>query len=213
MVKNLLQFYIEAEKLKTTIRHSSTSDHTRMESSAEHSWMMCLIAMTLAEHIQRPVDWLRVLKMTILHDLAEAITGDIPAFEVSSRQDAKKQTEQQAMQHILRNLSKKTREEFLSLFNEFEDRQTIEAQIAQALDKIEAPLQHNIAGVATWDQNDFDIHPFYKYEFSQFDSFLSALREEVEHMSRKKITEAGQLSRIKPEHRKRYEQLNQREKK
>jgi len=47
IISNLLQFYIAAEKLKTTIRHSHTSDSNRIESAAEHSWMLALIALSL----------------------------------------------------------------------------------------------------------------------------------------------------------------------
>jgi len=78
IISNLLQFYIAAEKLKTTIRHSHTSDSNRIESAAEHSWMLALIALSLFEHLETKIDQLRVLKMVLIHDLAEAVTGDIP---------------------------------------------------------------------------------------------------------------------------------------
>ncbi|HZE87379.1 MAG TPA: HD domain-containing protein [Methylomirabilota bacterium] len=211
VIENLLQFYINAEKLKTTIRHSYTSDRGRMESSAEHSWMLCLIAMTLFEHLKTKIDQLKVLKMVVLHDLAEAVTGDIPAFEISDRQNAKKENELVALEHLTENLSKKTREEFLSLWKELEEKKTSEAKVAQAIDKLEAVLQHNISHIETWDQNDYDIHPFYRYDYFKFDDFFLSLREVLEVMSRKKITDARQLSRLKDDMRKIYEDLNKKE--
>lgn len=207
LTTNLLRFYIDVEKLKTTIRHSYTSDKARMESSAEHSWMLCLIAMSLFEHLTIQIDQLRVLKILIIHDLAEAIVGDIPAHDLKRREN-KKEREKNAFEKLVENLSQKTQTEFLNLWNEYEAKQTQEAKIAQAIDKLEAPLQHNISDIETWDQNDFDVHPFYKYEYAKIDQFLQTLRDDVETMSRKKITDAKQLSRLKQEMQEKYEALN-----
>src|SRR5438045_3719078 len=114
IITNLLQFYIASEKLKTTIRHSHTSDSNRMESSAEHSWMLALIALSLFEHIETEVNQLRVLKMVLIHDLAEAVTGDIPAFEKSERHSNKFEAERQAFETLTKNLSPEFRQEIIS---------------------------------------------------------------------------------------------------
>lgn len=208
IISNLFAFYIQAEKLKTTMRHSWTNEVTRQESSAEHSWMMCLIALSVFEHLTIQVDQLRVLKILIVHDLAEAITGDIPSFEVSKRKEMKKENEKIALNKLTENLTPTFQKEIIDLWNEYESKETIESKIAQAIDKFESPFQHNISNISTWDQNDFDIHPFYKMEHAQIDPFLKELREKLEDMSRKKITEADALDRIKPEARQKYEGLN-----
>jgi len=212
-ISNLLQFYIEAEKLKATLRHSWTSDTTRQESTAEHSWMLSLIAITLFEHLKIKIDQLKVLKLVIIHDLAEAVTGDIPAFEVSERMKAKKQNEKLALKKLARNLPSKTKKELFALNAEYEAKETLEAKMAQALDKLEAPLQHAIAGIETWDQNDFNYSGTYrKYDFVKIDEAIIALTEEISTFSRKKITEANQLHRLKEEVRILYEELNAKEK-
>jgi putative hydrolases of HD superfamily len=212
LINNLFAFYIQAEKLKTTMRHSWTNEVTRQESSAEHSWMMCLIAMSVFEHLTVKVDQLRVLKILLVHDLAEAITGDIPSFEVSKRKELKSENEKIALETLTANLTPSFRQELLDLWNEYESKETIEAKIAHAIDKFESPLQHNISDITTWDQNDFDIHPFYKMEFAEIDPFLKDLRASLEDMSREKITDADSLDRIKPEVRAKYEELNKNEK-
>lgn len=205
-IKNLLGFYIEAEKLKTTMRHSWTSDKNRQESAADHSWMLCLIAMTIIEHLDIELDQLRILKMLVLHDLAEAVTGDIPAFDKKGR-IGKYKKERAAMIKLMEPLPESTQQEFLELWEEYELRKTNEAKVAQAIDKFEAPLQHNISDISTWDDNDFSIHGRYKMQYMRFNEFLIALRLELEHMSRIKITQAKQLHRLTKETQEYYEQL------
>lgn len=211
-IQNLFAFYIQAEKLKTTMRHSWTSDSNRQESTAEHTWMLCLIALTLFGQIKVKVDQLKVLKMLIIHDLAETIIGDIPAFDTEGRKN-KNEREKTAMEQLVKHLPLKIKNEIIELFEECEEKSTREAKVAQAIDKFEAPLQHNISDISTWDQNDFDIHGRYKMNYFDFDPFLMELREELETMTREKVTKAKQLHRFPPEIQKYYKELNENEKK
>lgn len=205
--KKLLDFFVSAEKLKTIMRHAYTSNTSRQESTAEHTWMLCLIAITIFEHITLKFDQLKVLKMLILHDFAEAIIGDIPAFDKNGR-IGKYEKEKNAFEKLINSLPTTTQKEFLSVWEEYEKKETNEAKIAQAIDKFESPLQHNIFGVEHWDQNDFDIHGFYKFDTVAIEPFLLSLREELETMSRKTITEAKQLHRLPSTIQKKYNERN-----
>ena len=71
-----------AERLKCNTRHSWTSSG-RHESVAEHSWRLALMAMLAADEFP-DLDMDRVIRMCIIHDLGEAFTGDIPAFDTPS---------------------------------------------------------------------------------------------------------------------------------
>lgn len=210
-ILQLMVFFTEAEKLKTTLRHSWTNDKNRQESSAEHSWMLCLIAISLFDHLETKVDQLKVLKILIIHDLAEAVTGDIPAFDTEGRKN-KKEREKKALEQMIKNLPENTKKELRTLFEEYEKKETKESLVAQAIDKIESPFQHNISDIETWDNNDFTVHGRYKEKYAQFDSFLKELRKELENMSRKKITDAKQLHRLPNEIQKFYNKLNNDEK-
>lgn len=194
------------------MRHSWTSDSSRQESTAEHSWMLCLIALTIFDQMNIKVDQLRVLKILIIHDLAETIIGDIPAFDTVGRKN-KKEREHEAMKQIVKDLPTEIQKEFLSLLEEYDERQTSEAKVAQAIDKFEAPLQHNISDISTWDQNDFTIHGRYKENYLEFDSFLKVLREELEYMSQSKITKAKKLHLLPEEIQTYYKKLNDNENK
>ena len=154
----LLKFIRIAEKLKVELRHSYTSLIDRQESVAEHSWMLGLMAILVFDLIEIKVDQLKVMKMVIIHNLAEAITGDIPSFEKSSRQSNKFSNEETAMKKITAILPPKVANEILNLWYEMEERKTNEAKVAQCLDKAEVLIQHNLADIKTWDQGDFDTN-------------------------------------------------------
>jgi putative hydrolase of HD superfamily len=146
--RKLLDFLHLAENLKNELRHSETSKG-RKESVAEHSWRTVLIAVLLKNHLNRNLDWERLLSMIVVHDLAEARTGDTPIFEIEAREQ-KKQKERVAMVELHRMLPKRTGTWIFELWQEFEANETSEAKIANALDKLEAQVQHNEADLKSW---------------------------------------------------------------
>ena len=77
--EELLDILSVAEKLKCNTRHSDTSSGRR-ESVAEHSWRLALMAMLVGPEFPE-ADRDRVIRMCLIHDLGEAFTGDIPAFD------------------------------------------------------------------------------------------------------------------------------------
>lgn len=205
-VTELIAFIKRAEKLKTELRHSWLSDSGRQESVAEHSWMLALIAMTIFDSIDIEIDRLKVMKMVTMHDLAEAVTGDIPAFEISQRQDEKYENEKAAILAITKGLNQKIADEYLSLWQEMEDKKTPEALLAQCLDKIEVLIQHIISDIETWDDGDFGMGPYNKDELFDFNPYMREFKDRVNEEFWKKMESTGNLTRIKPEH------INMREK-
>ena len=73
----VLGFLRAAERLKTVTRSGWTSTG-EAESVAEHTWRLCLMAMVLYGRAEN-IDLARLLKMCLIHDLGEAIGGDVPA--------------------------------------------------------------------------------------------------------------------------------------
>lgn len=152
---DLLTFFSLSEKLKSTTRHSWTSNIKRQESSAEHTWHLTLMAIVLHPYLQNPVDLTKSLKMLIIHDLGEALTGDIPAFIKSPN---KHQLEKKAFSKITKSLTKHTRDEIISLWKEFEERKSSEAVFAKMLDVIDVLNQHLIADISTWSEIEFEFN-------------------------------------------------------
>ena len=79
----LLDFLRAAERLKTVTRSGYTSAG-RPESVADHTWRLALMALLLAPEFPE-VDFARLVKICLVHDLGEAIGGDIPAPDQARR--------------------------------------------------------------------------------------------------------------------------------
>ena len=144
------------ENLKTEMRHSWLSNG-RQESVAEHTWMMSVAAVLIAPHLQYPVDLGHTLKLIAIHDIAEAITGDIPYFEESPRKARKEADEAKAIHTIKDMLSEEAGELLLKLWREYEACETPEAKFARALDKLEVQHQHNLADFQSWTEEEFSL--------------------------------------------------------
>jgi putative hydrolases of HD superfamily len=140
-----LDFLRATERLKTTYRSGFTSDG-RHESVAEHTWRICMLALVLAPHFPE-VDFARLVKICIVHDLGEVIGGDVPAPEQARRlaEDpgaTKSADERRDLLTLLAPLPDGQRDEIMSLWDEYEAAMTPEARLAKALDKLETIMQH-----------------------------------------------------------------------
>src|SRR5690348_2613029 len=82
----ILEFLRATERLKVITRSAYTSEGAQ-ESVAEHSWRLCLMALVLRDEFQ-DVDLGKLLAMCVVHDLGEAIGGDVPAPEQARRSAA-----------------------------------------------------------------------------------------------------------------------------
>jgi putative hydrolases of HD superfamily len=168
----ILAFLRTAERLKSVTRSGWTTEGER-ESVAAHTWRLCLMAVTLADRLPG-IDLARLLKICIIHDLGEALHGDIPAPEQVVN-GAKAAGEREDLLEVLAPLPRRLREEFTGLWDEYEAARSPEAQLAKGLDKLETILQH------TQGQNpaDFDyrFNLTYGRQYTAGHPVLVALRE------------------------------------
>ena len=182
----ILDFLRAAEKLKTNVRSGWTSAGER-ESVAEHTWRLCLMALVLAPEFP-DVDFSRLIRICIIHDLGEAIGGDIPAPEQASRGAAKSADERRDLVQLLEPLPPALREEIVALWDEYEAAASPEARLAKGLDKLETILQH------TQGQNppDFDyrFNLGYGRRFTADHPVLVALREVLDAETERRARES-----------------------
>lgn len=140
----LLEFLRSAEQLKTVTRSAYTSAGTQ-ESVAEHSWRVALMATLLAPEFP-DVDGSRLVRMCLIHDLGEALGGDIPAPEQAKRAaegvGGKAEAERRDLLALTEPLPPALRDEITGLWDEYEAAQTPTARLAKAIDKLETILQH-----------------------------------------------------------------------
>lgn len=86
------------------------------------------------------IDRTKCMKLALIHDLAECIVGDISPFCGVSKQE-KKQREHKAIIEISSLLNKTSSEEVLTLFDEYENQESQEAQLVKDFDLFDMILQ------------------------------------------------------------------------
>lgn len=118
----------------------------------------------------------KVIKMCIIHDLGEAFTGDIPAFEKTA---SNSETEEKLLYDWVRSLPPNYANEMIELYDEMEKRQTPEAKIYKAIDGLEALIQHNISDLSTWIHQEYELNKTYANDKVTFSDYLMKLREEI----------------------------------
>ncbi len=180
--RNYIDFLNIIEKLKCNTRHSWTSSG-RQESVAEHSWRLAVMAMLCADEYPG-VDINKVIKMCLIHDFGEAITGDIPAF-FKTEDDEKK--EENAVNNLLSLLPLNIKEELLALFEEMKAMNTDEAKLYKALDNIEGVISHNEADISTWISREYEENLVYGKENCEWSDWTRNLREQIKQDSIDKI--------------------------
>jgi putative hydrolase of HD superfamily len=140
-LRGIIDFIQAAEKLKDTLRSGATSQG-RAESVAEHSWRLCLMAMLFGRELT-DCDPLRLLKLCIVHDLGEAISGDVPAIHQAA-DDNRAERERSDLIALCAPLADDLRQDIIGLWDEYNAGATPEAVVAKGFDKLETMLQHVI---------------------------------------------------------------------
>jgi putative hydrolase of HD superfamily len=148
-----IRFIVEVDKLKEIFRQTVLINSRRAENDAEHSWHLCLIVITLAEHANWPgLDVLRVLQMLIVHDLVEIDAGDTFAYDTKAMADQHAR-EVVAADRVFGLLPVDQSREFRTLWDEFEARQTPEAKFAAAVDRFQPMLLNCHTEGAAWQRH------------------------------------------------------------
>ena len=184
--KEYLNILHVAEKLKDTPRHCTTSKG-RVESVAEHSWRVSLMAFLLKnEFPEANID--KVINMCLIHDLGECFTGDIPTFV---KTDKDRSVEDNLLYNWINSLPDEVSNEMKLLFDEMNEQKTVESKIYKSLDKLEALIQHNESPLSTWAENEFELNKKYAFDTVAFSKWLSELRQEILNYTLTKIMIEG----------------------
>ncbi|ELZ25537.1 HD domain-containing protein [Natrinema limicola] len=113
------------------------------ESVAAHTWGVATLCLLYAEQAGDAVERDRAVAMALVHDLAEARTGDIPTRADDEHQqvstEEKTARERAAIAELLEPFDADG--EFRSLWEEYETRETPTAQFVKDMDLIDNCLQ------------------------------------------------------------------------
>ena len=178
-ILGIMQFLREAERLKNVYRTSWTSGG-QPESTASHTWRLCLSALVFANHFPE-VNSERLLKLCIIHDLGEAIGGDIPAIHQQANAP-KAEQERKDLITLLAPLPASLQQEIIELWDEYEAATTPAAKVAKALDKLETLMQHNQG--ANPPDFDYEFNIGYARRFTDAVPLIAELRKSIDEETR-----------------------------
>ncbi|SON57358.1 hypothetical protein HDIA_3817 [Hartmannibacter diazotrophicus] len=180
-IAGILDFIQAAENLKNTLR-SGTTSNGRAESTAEHSWRLCLLVLMFDRDLG-DCDRLKLLKLCIVHDLGEAISGDVPPI-LQVEGDGRAERERADLETLCAPLPQDLRDDILALWDDYNTASSPEAVLAKGFDKLETMLQHNVGK----NPADFDYEFNLGYGVKQTDAhpLLRAIRTLVDEETRRR---------------------------
>ena len=151
-MQQIVDFILELDKLKGVTRKNRPLGLDRFENSAEHSWQIALLALSLERYAGAALDINRVIAMLLVHDIGEIDTGDTIVYAEGGWEE-RKQAELVAVTRIFGMVSEPQRSSFMELWLEFENAETPEARFAHAADRA-MPALLNLANQGqSWREN------------------------------------------------------------
>ncbi|WP_246281972.1 HD domain-containing protein [Nitrosopumilus ureiphilus] len=107
------------------------------ESVADHSYSMAIMSMVISD--MRKCDSEKILKMVLLHDLAEARIGDLTPNQLSG--EKKKKLENNAFNEIIGDLPGNIKSQYLQIWKEYQENISAESKLVHQIDRLEMALQ------------------------------------------------------------------------
>lgn len=141
MNENSEEFFLKALELKDEKRTGwELRNIEQPESVAGHSWGTALLCLVHAE--KEDVETSKCVKMAVVHDLAEAETGDFVTRDVDGKQEVKKEEKEALETEAINSLTSELESiQIEKLWREYEERETKAAKFVKDMDLIDLCLQ------------------------------------------------------------------------
>jgi len=135
----ILDFFKSAINLKNISRQGWIDKLSlkHPESVADHSYSMAIMGMIMSD--LENYDSEKILKMILLHDLAESKIGDYTPNEINA--DKKERIENNAFFEITAKLPITLKSQYDEIWTEYQNHATPESKIVHQIDKLEMALQ------------------------------------------------------------------------
>ena len=156
-----MEFIMEVDKLKRIKRQTYLSDGVNKENDAEHSWHIALMTVLLSEYSNENIDVLKVVKMLLIHDIVEIDAGDTYAYDEKGNA-TKREREVLAANRIFGILPDEQKNEYLNLWEEFEQRKTSESKFAHVMDNLQPMMLNDKTDGKAWREHKVDKSQIYK---------------------------------------------------
>lgn len=139
-IESIVDFLKEIEKFKTCERECHTTKNGRAESDAEHSWHLAIFLILLENEFEH-IDFSKVIKMALIHDLPEIYAGDTNPYRDDTTN--KEQNEKNAAKKLFSMLPEQLSTQLESLFIDYLKQESPESQLVKSADKL-MPLVQNL---------------------------------------------------------------------
>ena len=138
----ILDFFHTAANLKKIPRQGWIDKLSidNPESVADHTFSMAIMGMIFSDLENYNAE--KILKIILLHDLVESITGDMPQGQIT--REEKTALENNAMKKILNDLPLSLQKQYGILWEEYQSNHSKEAKMVHQLDRLEMALQAKI---------------------------------------------------------------------
>ena len=155
-IRKQFEFIKEIDKEKLIKRRNYISDGVTRENDAEHAWHMAMMAILLSEYSDEPIDVLKTVTMILAHDLVEIKAGDTYAYDEQAKQ-SQREREMEAADAIFSMLPEDQGKKLRALWDEFEEGQTAEARFANAMDRTQPLVLHDLTEGKAWVENGINL--------------------------------------------------------
>lgn len=92
-IEATINFLKEIEKFKTCERTCQTTRDGRAESDAEHSWHLAVFLILIENKLDN-IDFAKLLKIALIHDLPEIYAGDTNPYRGDTNNKEEKEKKQ-----------------------------------------------------------------------------------------------------------------------
>ena len=159
------------------------------ESVAEHTLSMIVLAMIIAEHNNyASTKIIKMIKMTLIHDLGESIIGDYMPNTIKAEE--KKQLEDNAVNNIISKIPWiVTRDNYIKIWSEFRENKTDASRLIHLIDKLDMAIQAQYYMENNKNINKNDVKPF-------FDSALKYVIDNSKYKNNKTILSPGKKQNL-----------------
>ena len=188
-ITDILTFLHRTKGLESVERYKDSLSEKR-NTVAEHSWRLALMVLVIGTEAKVRIDVGRAVSIALLHDIAEAKTGDIDAYQqiMAGKQliDDKARAEEAALREMTDDLP--FGDWVYDFWREYEDQITVEAKFVKALDKIEGFLHISEVGAEPYIPKEFHADYASKavvafdeatQHFPELQDFLSAIKDDL----------------------------------
>lgn len=180
-IAQIFDFMRVLDKVCLVKRATLLSDGTA-ETDSSHTFKLAFMIMLIYPYLKHKYDYGHLFELALVHDIAEAEVGDYPKAlqrahpEIKAKKNAE---EKAAMVRYSALLPEPMKRKIWDLYEEYEAKQTPEAKLVTALDKVDANMQANFykGGAGYWAEYE-DGEQYYKIN-TEKKACVAVLNEEI----------------------------------